>query len=137
MARLNPGLAFKMDARFLRFLVIGTLNTAFSYSLYALGLYLGLPFYLASLVALILGIFFSFFTQGRFVFDVPLQGRFPRFVAIWMLIYVVNILVIRFIAIFDVNYYLAGMLALVPTTLLSFFLQRYLVFQESDNTIDS
>lgn len=52
----------------LRFLFVGVLNTTFSYSLFALLVFIGLHIAAASLFAVLLGILFSFSTQGSIVF---------------------------------------------------------------------
>src|SRR5690242_21327465 len=54
--------------RFLRFVLVGVMNTAFSYLVYALALLVGLNYALASLIAVVAGVFFSFRTQGTLVF---------------------------------------------------------------------
>ncbi|QDF98656.1 hypothetical protein CJ010_19995 [Azoarcus sp. DD4] len=112
----------------LRFLVVGSLNTGASYGAYVLLLALGLHFSVASLGALIFGILLSFTTQGRFVFGNNGIGRFPRFVAVWALLYFANIALIGAFAGMGINAYLGGALALVPITALSFLLQRHFVF---------
>jgi len=114
--------------RFLRFLVVGVINTGFSYSVYAFGLYLGLPYPVANLLALICGILFSFQTQGRIVFQNSDQRLIFRFVALWAVLYFFNIAMIAVFLPFSGNAYYAGALALVPTTLLSYFLQKFFVF---------
>ncbi|WP_428688724.1 GtrA family protein [Roseibium sp.] len=114
----------------MRFVLVGAINTGFSYAVYTLGLFLGLPYWLASLVALLLGIAMSFITQGRFVFRTTLSGRLPVFVAVWTVIYLVNILMIRTLAALGANYYLAGAIAVVPVVILSFTLNRLVVFRD-------
>jgi len=112
-----------------RFLVIGFGNTVFSYAVYALGLFIGLPYWLASLVALVIGIAVGFVTQGRLVFRSSLEGQLPIFVAVWAALYVVNILVIRMLTDFGIDAYLAGAIATLPTVALSFVLNRLVVFR--------
>ncbi len=129
MAEVNRKLS-QSNRQVLWFLLVGIANTGFSYGLYSLGLYLGLPYYLASLIALVLGIMLSFFTLGRLVFRARLKGRFGRFVTMWAGLYVVNITLISLLAALGVNYYWAGLLALGPVTLLSFILQKNIVFPE-------
>ena len=116
-------------SQLVRFLVIGFGNTVFSYAVYALGLFMGLPYWLASLVALVIGIAVGFVTQGRLVFRSSLDGRLPIFVAGWAALYVVNILVIRILTDFGVDAYLAGAIATLPTVALSFVLNRLVVFR--------
>ena len=112
-----------------RFVIVGCVNTAFSYSVYAVGIYLGIVYWLASFIALVMGIVFSFFTQGRLVFRTSVTGRFPLFVAVWLILYFVNVFFVWGIHLIGFNYYIAGLIALVPTVLLSFLLNHRVVFK--------
>ena len=112
-----------------RFLIVGLGNTIFSYAVYALGLFMGLPYWLASLVALVIGIAVGFVTQGRLVFRSSLEGRLPIFVTVWAALYGVNILVIRLLTDLGIDAYLAGAIATLPTVALSFALNRLVVFR--------
>jgi len=112
-----------------RFGIIGAFNTTFSYGIYAAGIYIELPYYLASLIALVFGILLGFVTHGRLVFRSQLQGRFTRYLAVWAALYVVNIGLIGLFSSLGVNYYLGGLMAFVPVVVLSFVLQKVFVFQ--------
>lgn len=113
----------------IRFGIVGSLNTAFSYGVYSLGIFAGLSYYIASLLALVLGIAVSFITQGRLVFSAQLKGRFTSFLVVWSVLYVVNIGLIRLLSTAGLNYYIAGLVALFPVIILSFVLQKYFVFK--------
>ena len=115
--------------QFAKFVVVGLMNTAFSYAIYALLVYLGLNFAVANLLAIMIGMLFSFTTQGRLVFGNAEKRRIFRFVAVWSLLYLMTIFIIsRFIALgFDT--YVSGALALPFTTVLSFIAQKYFVFR--------
>jgi putative flippase GtrA len=52
----------------IRFVVVGLLNTGFSYLIYAALLHVGLGYQTANLMALVIGVLFSFKTQGRLAF---------------------------------------------------------------------
>lgn len=114
--------------QFARFVVVGVLNTAFSYAIYALLLYFGFNYAVANLTALVIGVLFSFKTQGRLVFANADNGRIVRFAAVWAVLYFFNIFVIsRFIALgFDP--YVSGAFALPFSTVLSFVAQKFFVF---------
>ena len=114
--------------QFFRFVLVGLLNTAFSYGTYAGLLYAGLEFRIASLIALILGIFFSFTTQGTVVFRNATRFTFFKFVIAWALIYGFNILVITLLMRASLGAYLAGAVATLPVTLASYFILKLLVF---------
>lgn len=116
-------------AQFIRFGLVGVINTGLSYSAYALMLYLGLNYALANFGSLVLGIGVSFYSQGRFVFGNASIKRLPRFVLLWSILYLVNIALIALFLRYGIDAYTGGALALIPITLLSFVCQRYLVFR--------
>lgn len=120
-----------LQSQFVRFCVVGTFNTTVGFGVYAFGIYLGLTYYIASFVALVFGICVSFFSQGRLVFQSQLRGRFPSFLFMWCLLYLLNIAVIRLLVTFDLSYYYAGLLATLPVVLASFVLQKFIVFKGS------
>ncbi len=128
MARIKSLFAPLLRHEFVRYLVVGVLNTGFSYSVYALLLWLGFAFFVANLIALLCGIVFSFQTQGRFVFDNTSRRLFPKYVLLWILIYFSNIALIKLFLLFGFNAYVAGALAIPPIVLLSYVLQKYLIF---------
>lgn len=109
---------------------VGGLNTAASYGAYCLLLYAGINYAFASLGALSFGIVLSFVTLGRYVFMSRLKGRFGKFLFIWVVLYFVNIGLIRLGLSFGVNSYIAGLMASVPTIGLAFLLQRFYVFKQ-------
>lgn len=114
--------------QFLRFILVGVGNTAFSYCIYAAMLFIGMGYALANLVALALGILVSFKTQGRWVFHNTNNLLIGRFVVLWAGIYVATIAIIgQFIAL-GLDAYIAGALAVPFSTLLSYFGQKYFVF---------
>ena len=112
-----------------RFLAVGMLNTAFSYGIYAGFLYLGLGYQLANLIALVLGILFSFKTQGRLVFKNTDNRLFGRFLISWVLIYLGTITLIGRIIALGFDAYTAGALALPFSVALSYVMQKYYVFR--------
>jgi putative flippase GtrA len=119
-----------LHARFLRFLIVGGLNTAVNYGIYALLLFLGLGYLPAATLSFVTGLVISFKSQGRFVFQNRGRASFVRFVGSWLLIYVVHVSVLGLLVRSGVDSYLAGALLLVPTALLSFAVLRLVVFRE-------
>jgi len=121
-------LGFWQRHRWLRFLVMGGINTGFSYGVYALLVYCGLNYAVSNLCSLILGILFSFRTQAAFVFQQGAHGLFMRYVMVWAILYLSNIAMIGSMMRIGANAYSAGALAIVPTAVLSYFLQKSFVF---------
>ena len=115
-----------------RFVLVGILNTSFSYLIYATLLFVGLGYQLANFLALIMGILFSFKTQGRFVFNNPDNRLLGRYVVSWVLIYFCVVILIGEIIDLGFDAYSAGALALPFSVVLSYFAQKYFVFRQSD-----
>lgn len=120
-------------SHFLRFVLVGLLNTVFSYSLYTLLVWLGMHFAAANLCATLAGIAFSFRTQGALVFGSHDWRLLRRFVPVWIGIYSINVGLITVLMAAGFNAYFAGAVALPPTILLSFLLQKRFVFASAGN----
>lgn len=114
-----------------RFILVGGLNTGFSYLIYAGLLFVGLGYALANLLALVAGILFSFKMQGRFVFRNQDNRLLGRFILSWALIYLCTITLIGRLVALDLDAYSAGALALPVSVLLSYLTQKYFVFRQS------
>ncbi len=83
--RLTPG-----HLRFLRFLAVGGLNTAFGYAVYAVLVLFGLSPQAALALAFCVGVIWNFFTHARLVFGARGFRRLPAYVAVYVAIYAVN-----------------------------------------------
>jgi putative flippase GtrA len=80
--------------RFARFAIVGILNTAFGLGVYALLIRLGLPVWIALIAANVAGVSFNYVTTGKLAFSHRGANRFPRFVSIYLLCYLLNYLAI-------------------------------------------
>ena len=116
--------------QFSRFVLVGAANTAFSYAVYASGLFLGLSYQLASLFGLIAGIAVGFVAHGLLVFRQRLRGRLPLFVGLWGLLYFANITLIGALGLAGLNHYIAGLVATAPITGFAYLLQKRIVFAD-------
>ena len=120
--------------RLLRFLIVGGVNTVFGYSAYAAFLFVGFHYAAAALLGTVVGVIFNFFTTGRFVFEkVARGGLLVRFVAIYAVVYGINVValtVLQLIVIGSYRFgpYVAGIVLIVPVALLSYVLMRRFVF---------
>lgn len=127
----------KLNIQFIRFLIIGTINTVFSYGVYTLMLFVGIEYQFASLCAVISGVIFSFNTQGKFVFNNTNKKLFVRFTVCWFLIYLFNIFLIGKFISFGFNAYESGAITLIPVTLFSYLVQKLIVFRENKTPLDN
>ena len=117
-----------MDRRFVRFLTVGLLNTAFGYGCFALLLLAGVGSAVALLVATILGVFFNFKTIGLLVFRSRENRRIVRFVLVYGVVYSVNLAGLEMLVCLGMSAYLAGALLILPCAALAFLLQKHLVY---------
>lgn len=120
-----------LKIRSIRFLLIGGVNTAFSYCLYALFLFLGMNYAFSNLLALLVSILFSFRMQGKFVFGNTKKRLLGRFILVWIVIYFANIFLIRELIQWGLNAYISGALAIIPIAVLSYFFQKFFVFRQA------
>jgi putative flippase GtrA len=115
-------------SQFIYFGFVAIINTGFSYGVYVFLIFLDFRYEVASLASIVLGIFFSFFTQGAIVFNGICGATFIRYIAVWCVLYLLNIWLIGQIQKLSLNLYLAGALATLPIGLIGYFFMKYYVF---------
>lgn len=113
----------------IRFIAVGVINTLFGYSIYALLIYLGLNYMVAVLFATVVGVLFNFKTIGRYVFKSSDNNLLIKFILVYTVVYGVNIGLIRLFTVWNIDYYAAGFLAVVPCAAISFILNKRFVFR--------
>ena len=119
-----------MRSKFIKFVVVGILNTLFGYSLFALFIYLKFHYSLAVLLSTVLGILFNFKTIGRLVFQSRNNRLIFRFAGVYCITYLLNVAALRVLDGLRVNMYVAGLLLLIPIAVVSFIMQSKYVFKE-------
>ncbi|MFA9439820.1 GtrA family protein [Uliginosibacterium sp. sgz301328] len=129
--RLEARIAHRVDPRFVRFLFVGVLNTLFGYGVYALCLFVGLHYAVATLLSTVLGVLFNFVTTGRLVFSSRENRLLWRFALVYALLYLFNIACIGALQRLGMNAYWAGALMLFPMAVLAFVLNKKLVFRNA------
>jgi putative flippase GtrA len=120
-------------SRLFRFLIVGGVNTAFSYGVYALLVFVGVNYAAASLAALIAAVLFGFKTTGTLVFGNSENRRLGRFVVCWVAIYFVNVTIIGKMIDFGFDRFMAGALPIPAIAPLSYALQKVFVFHRGDS----
>lgn len=113
---------------FLRFLVVGGINTLFSFTVYALLILLGLHYVLAALISTICGILFNFYTTGRIVFKNRDNRLLLRFFGVYAFTYFINIGLLKLFDMAGVGSLIAGAIIVLPMAVASFLLMRKFVF---------
>lgn len=118
----------RLHHRFGRFLVVGAINTAFGYAVYALLLLIGLPPQVALVLAFVIGTTWNYFTTARLVFRASGFRRLPHYIAAYLTVYAANAFSLEAALTRGVNPYLAQAL-LTPVFAVLAFVLLSLVFR--------
>lgn len=126
LARLPA--AIRPSPQFMRFLLVGGLNTAFGYGVFVACLWSGMHYALAAAVATVLGVLFNFQSTGRLVFNSRDHRRLPYFIGVYGVVYLVNVAGLALLLRLGIPSWLGGLLLILPCAILSFLLNRRFVF---------
>ena len=118
---------------FIKFILVGILNTLFGYGVWALLMYIGLHYAIATVLSTILAILFNFKTTGVLVFQNKNNKLFWKFMQIYILTMCLSILGLKCAKIAGINLYLAGLFLTGIMAIISFLMQRYYVFKGNSN----
>jgi putative flippase GtrA len=114
--------------RFVRFLLVGGLNTAVGYSIFAAFILLGASSTLALIGATVLGILFNFASTGRVVFGTGNVRLLPRFVLAYGAQFLLNWVALQALERAGLSPLLAQLLLLAPLAIITFLMMKTLVF---------
>lgn len=115
--------------RFIRFLIVGGINTAFGYGVFALLIFLKVHYAVAALLSTIFGVLFNFKTTGKLVFNSADNSLIFKFIGVYTIIYAVNTGALKVFNSYNVNMYVAGAAMILPMAMLAFVLNKNLVFK--------
>ena len=119
-----------LDQKLIRFFLVAGLNTAFGFLVYALLVFIGLPYWLAALLGQIIGIIFNFRTYGALVFKNNNLKLLPRFFLVYTITYFCNVGGMWLLKnTFGMSDYYTAAVMLVPIGILGFVLSKFLVFE--------
>ena len=123
----------KLDWLFIKFILVGILNTAFGYFVFAALLYFGLHYTLAVVLSTIAGVLFNFKTTGKLVFKNDNNKLIFKFVAVYAFTSIIGIIVLRLAELVNVNLYFAGMVSTGICAIIAFILNKNWVFKYEKN----
>jgi putative flippase GtrA len=103
----------------------------FVYLFFALLIFVGSHYTLAALVSGATGVLIGYLFSSGYIFEQ--KGSFLLFVAMFSLMYFTNIVIQSVIlGTFATNAYVSGLIATAVTAVLSFVIQRTLIFRGND-----
>lgn len=114
---------------FIKFLFVGTLNTIFAYSLFAFLIFIKLHYSLAAVICTIIGVLFNFQTTGKIVFKNSKNSLLFKFIGVYSITCLLNIIFLRIFNSFHFDMYLAGAILVLPMAFLAFSLNKRFVFK--------
>lgn len=129
MVFLKKFLLQLLDREFVRFVLVGLVNTAFSYGVYALFIFLGFHYSLATLFQIVLSTLFNFNTFGKLVFKKSDRWAILRFILVSLTLYLIYTFGIKALRSFRLNDYISGAIMVFPVMMTSFFLNKFFVFR--------
>ena len=117
--------------QFLRFLVVGGLNTLVGYALFCFALLIMPTSFVALCVSTALGIAFNFISTGSIVFGSRDPRRILRFCSVYGVVFAYNALGLAFFEAGSVPPALAGLLLMPGAVAISYVLNRTFVFGDA------
>jgi putative flippase GtrA len=114
---------------FIRFLLVGIVNTLVGYSIFLMLSFTGLSYPLLILFSTILGVVFNFKTVSKFVFMTSNSKLIISFFSVYVIIYLLNILGIKIFLSFGVNLLFSQALLVLPLACISYVLNKMFVFK--------
>jgi putative flippase GtrA len=120
----------------IRFLFVGGLNTIVGYGTYALLVFVGINYFVANIFSTIIGVFHSYLWNRYFTFKSREKalGEILRFISVYIISFIVgNIVLFIVVNKLGINQYIAGLINLIFTTLISWFGHKYYSFRSGDS----
>jgi len=113
----------------LSFFAVGVVNTIVGYSFFAFFLFLDIHYTVAVFFATLIGIVFNFFSIGKVVFNNTKKSLIFRFLIVYIILYLINVIGLRISEILEFNLYISGAVLVFPLALISFYLNKNFVFK--------
>jgi len=113
--------------KFIRFLFVGSANTAISFLTFSLFYYIGFHYTIATFLNLIVGIFISFNTHKHITF-LSKSKKFNIYIFFALLFYLITNGLLYLADSYGLNIYLSYLLILFPIAICNFFILRRFIF---------
>jgi putative flippase GtrA len=117
--------------RFVLFLMVGSVNFVFYYSLFTFLHFIGTPPTRAVVIATIVAVLFNFMTTGRVVFKSGNIRKLPRFIGVYAVQMGLNIVSLRALISLGIPVLIAEALVIGVLAVLTFFALRWFVFNDT------
>ncbi|MGB3179085.1 MAG: GtrA family protein [Albidovulum sp.] len=113
--------------RFIKFLAVGVLNTAFGFAAYAVLIWAGLPPQPALAVSYVMGVIWNYGTHARLVFGAEGFKRLPLYALAYSLLYVINAVALAMMLKAGLPALWAQAVLVLPMAMIAFVLVSYVL----------
>lgn len=120
---------------FIRFLLVGIINTIFGYLIFSLFIYLGFHFSIAIIFSTLAGILFNFKTIGIIVFKSRENRLIFKFFLVYLIIYVINLIGLKALGFYSPNRYMDQAILAPFLAVVSYLLNKKFVFNKKNISI--
>lgn len=127
----------KKHILFTRFLMAGIINAIFGWIVYSITILFGFASWFALIIGLIAGITFNFATIGGYVFRSMTLQYLPKFIASYVLIYLINLSCLQLIEQWIIQPILSQLILTPPIAIISYILQSYFVFKKTSYNLSN
>jgi len=114
-----------------KYLFIGGVNMIFGYGIFSLFIFFGFHYSVAILIATVLGIVFNFYSYGIFFFKNHSNNLIVKFILVYSVLYLINILLLPLVDLLVNNFYLSGAILVLPMAYLGYILNKRFVWKSS------
>ncbi|MDZ8257299.1 GtrA family protein [Nostoc sp. ChiQUE01b] len=115
---------------FVKFLIVGAINTLFGYLIFTILILLNIRYESAALISTMCGVLFNFKTTGLIVFKNKKNTLIFKFIGVYAIIYLLQIFLLKQFLNHKINIFIAEALILLPLALLSYILNKIFVFSK-------
>ncbi len=117
-----------LNHQFVRFLLVGVINTIFGYSIFLLFLTLGCHYSIAILLTTVFGVLFNFKTIGKLVFNNHNNLLIFKFILVYAVLYILNVSFLGLCKAHAMDVRIGEAIGVVPFALLSYWFNKVFVF---------
>lgn len=122
-----------LNNKITHFFLVSGLNTVFGYGLFALLIYVGLHYALATFITSVISLIFNFKTIGVLVFKNNKNILIFNFVGVSAIRYVLTVICLYIFKSYGINEYIGQAILIVPMGLFGYALNHYFVFYEKND----
>jgi putative flippase GtrA len=121
--------------RFVRFLLVGGLNTLFGYAVFTICILVGIPYPVSALISTVLGVLFNFKSYGALVFGSHDNRLILRFFLVYGTCYLIGLAPLAWAKSHGMPILAMAAICALPMAGLAFALQRAFVFVRRDGRL--